>query len=110
MIKHTVALKDCEISYFSGTGAGGQHRNKHMNCVRLFHAPSGVRTTAQDHREKRANELDAMRRLAAHPKFRFWAEQELIRLEGKETIAQWVDQQMRPENLELTDLAGNPIV
>jgi protein subunit release factor A len=109
MIKHSVSLKDCDVSYFSGTGAGGQHRNKHMNCVRLYHAPSGVRTTAQDHREKRTNEIDALTRLANHPKFRFWAEQELKRLEGQQTIAQWVDEQMRPEHLELVDLAGNPI-
>lgn len=108
-VKHNVRLRDCEVSYFSGTGAGGQHRNKHMNCVRLYHAPSGVRVMSQDHREKPRNELEAMRRLAAHPKFRFWAQEELKRLEGQETIAQAVEQSMQPENLLVTDLAGNPL-
>lgn len=34
--------KDLEVSWFSGTGAGGQHRNKTQNCVRLLHVPSGI--------------------------------------------------------------------
>lgn len=100
MIKQTIGLKDCDVSYFSGTGAGGQHRNKHMNCVRLFHAPSGVRVTAQDHREKRANQIDALTRLSQHPNFRFWANESLKEMEGKQTIAQAVEEQMNPKNLE----------
>lgn len=98
-MKFTLGLKDCDVSYFSGTGGGGQHRNRHCNCVRLYHEPSGARVSSQDHREKRKNQLDALRRLAAHPKFRFWANEHLKRLEGRETIDQAVAEQMREENL-----------
>lgn len=101
MQKFTIGLKDCQISYFSGTGAGGQHRNKHQNCVRLYHEPSGVRLTAQNSREKRENLLDAMTRLSKHPKFRFWAQEKLKEMEGRETIAQHVVEQMKPENIEI---------
>lgn len=104
MQRFTTGLKDCKVSYFSGSGAGGQHRNKHMNCVRLFHEPSGVRVTAQDHREKRENEIDAMRRLASNPLFKFWASEKIKEMEGKETIEQAVSEQMKPENLEWTNL------
>lgn len=31
-----------EAEWFSGTGAGGQHRNKHQNCLRLKHTATGV--------------------------------------------------------------------
>ena len=35
------------IEWFSGTGAGGQHRNKHQNSCRLIHLPSGLIITSQ---------------------------------------------------------------
>lgn len=39
--------RDLRIEWFSGTGAGGQHRNKHQNSCRLTHLPSGIVVTAQ---------------------------------------------------------------
>lgn len=33
---------DFRIEWFSGTGKGGQHRNKHQNCCRLIHIPTGM--------------------------------------------------------------------
>ena len=38
---------DLRIEWFSGTGAGGQHRNKHQNSCRLIHITSGLVVTAQ---------------------------------------------------------------
>jgi len=38
---------DLHIRWFSGTGAGGQHRNKHMNSVELTHLPTGLVRRAQ---------------------------------------------------------------
>lgn len=39
--------KDLKVEWYSGTGAGGQHRNKHQNSCRITHIPSGVVVTAQ---------------------------------------------------------------
>lgn len=39
---------DVQVSWFSGTGAGGQHRNKHQNSCRLTHVPTGAMATAQE--------------------------------------------------------------
>ena len=39
--------RDLKIEWYSGTGAGGQHRNKHQNSCRLTHIPSGEMATAQ---------------------------------------------------------------
>lgn len=38
---------DVRTEWFSGTGKGGQHRNKHQNSCRLIHEPTGIVTTAQ---------------------------------------------------------------
>lgn len=56
--------KDFRIEWFSGTGAGGQYRNKHQNCCRMTHIESGLRTTGQSHRERPANQAEAFNKLA----------------------------------------------
>jgi peptide chain release factor 1 len=38
---------DLKIEWYSGTGAGGQHRNKHQNSCRITHIPTGIVSTAQ---------------------------------------------------------------
>lgn len=43
----TIPQSDLRIEWYSGTGAGGQHRNKHQNSVRITHIPSKVVVTAQ---------------------------------------------------------------
>jgi protein subunit release factor A len=57
--------KDFRIDYFSGTGAGGQYRNKHQNCVRLVHIATGIMTTGQEQRSREQNMRDAFRKMAA---------------------------------------------
>lgn len=51
---------DLEIQWFSGTGAGGQHRNKTMNSCRLIHKPTGIVAMAST--RSRANSLDEARK------------------------------------------------
>lgn len=43
----TIDPADLRIRWFSGTGKGGQHRNKHQTSVELIHAPSGLSRSAQ---------------------------------------------------------------
>jgi peptide chain release factor 1 len=38
---------DLKIEWYSGTGAGGQHRNKTQNSCRITHIPSGIVSTSQ---------------------------------------------------------------
>ncbi len=42
------------VQWYSGTGKGGQYRNKHQNCVRLTHVATGLVQTWQD-RERVSN-------------------------------------------------------
>lgn len=39
--------RDFKIEWYSGTGAGGQHRNKHQNSCRITHLQTGVVATSQ---------------------------------------------------------------
>lgn len=39
--------RDFRVEWYSGTGCGGQHRNKHQNSCRITHIPTGVVATAQ---------------------------------------------------------------
>jgi peptide chain release factor 1 len=43
----TVLDTDLKIEWYSGTGAGGQHRNKHQNSCRITHIPTNTVVTAQ---------------------------------------------------------------
>lgn len=43
----TIPESDLKIEWYSGTGAGGQHRNKHQNSCRITHIPTGLIATAQ---------------------------------------------------------------
>ena len=43
----SIPQSDLKIEWYSGTGAGGQHRNKHQNSCRITHIPSGLVATAQ---------------------------------------------------------------
>ncbi len=59
----SITKKDFEISYFSGKGSGGQHRNKHQNCVRMKHKESGIISVGQNHKNRQANLKEALRNL-----------------------------------------------
>lgn len=56
--------KDFKVDWFSGTGAGGEYRNKHQNCCRITHIESGLRATGQSHRDRPSNQREAFTKLA----------------------------------------------
>ena len=56
--------KDFRVEWFSGTGAGGQHRNKHQNCCRITHIETGLRAQGTESRERAPNQRRAFMRLS----------------------------------------------
>lgn len=59
---------DFTVTWFSGTGGGGQHRNKHQNSCRIIHNPTGIsrqaqtrsrQTSYQEAKKAIINELDS---------------------------------------------------
>jgi peptide chain release factor 1 len=54
---------DFRLDWYSGSGAGGQHRNKHQNCARLLHVPTGIIKTAMN-RERTSSEREVREAMA----------------------------------------------
>jgi len=56
--------KDFKIDWYSGSGAGGQHRNKHQNCCRITHIESGLSAIGTSSKERTSNQREAFTKLA----------------------------------------------
>jgi len=97
----SITKKDFRIEYFSGTGKGGQHRNKHQNCVRLHHNDSGAIATGQSNKERRANIKEAFKNLVNHPKFRVWHNKKVHEALTGKRLEDIVKEMMRPENIKV---------
>lgn len=57
--------KDFRLEWYSGSGSGGQHRNKHMNCCRITHTETGISAVGTESRSRVTNQKQAFARLAA---------------------------------------------
>jgi peptide chain release factor 1 len=58
--KFCYTAKDFKIEWFSGTGPGGQNRNKVQACCRLTHILTGFKAVGQRQRTRQGNLRDAM--------------------------------------------------
>ena len=56
---HSIPESDLKVEWYSGTGSGGQHRNKHQNSCRITHIPTGIVATAQ-HRSRQNSLKEAL--------------------------------------------------
>lgn len=54
--------RDLHVEWYSGSGGGGQHRNKHQNSCRLTHIPTGIVKSAQT-RSRDSSYKEALRDL-----------------------------------------------
>ncbi len=55
--------RDSIVEFFTGSGPGGQHRNRSRTAVRIKHEPSGVVVTATERRSQAQNLEAAFERL-----------------------------------------------
>lgn len=53
--------KDFDIQWYSGTGKGGQHRNKHQNCCRVVHRATGISAVGTSSRSREDNKRTALK-------------------------------------------------
>ena len=104
----SVTKNDLEVDWFSGTGCGGQYRNKHQNCCRIRHKDSGAIATGQSQRDRVSNLKEAMENLTKSPKFKAWVKIRVGEATGeKADIEAKVDRAMRHLKFEVKDEAGN---
>lgn len=75
--KFCYTKKDFKIDWFSGTGPGGQNRNKVQACVRITHIPSGLTATGQRDRSRTTNFRNAFNDLGA--KLKPWIEAQFLK-------------------------------
>lgn len=76
---------DVEIIYFSGTGKGGQNRNKVQKCVRAVHKPTGLTEIRQGReRLKNVNEaIDALKQKIVNGSF---SEQSASKMQSRKDL------------------------
>ena len=97
----SLTKKDFEVQWFSGTGAGGQHRNKHQNCCRIYHPASGARGVGQTSRSREDNKKEAFRNLVESPLFKAWFNKKVYETLSEETIEEKVRKAVSPENIKV---------
>lgn len=52
--------KDFVVQWYSGTGKGGQHRNKHQNCCRVVHRLTGISAVGTGSKSRETNKKTAL--------------------------------------------------
>lgn len=98
----SVTKKDFDITWFSGTGSGGQYRNKHQNCCRIIHRDSGAIGTGQSQRDRISNQKEAFTSLTQSEKFQKWLKIETSKAIGDYVdIDQKVEKAMKPEKIKI---------
>lgn len=99
---------DFDVSYFCGSGAGGQARNKVHSGVQIQHRESGAIGRACDTRSQAENKAAAFKRLTKTPQFKFWLSRKFYELEQGEKLEATIERETKPEFLrfEIKNAAG----
>jgi protein subunit release factor A len=96
--------KDLDISYFVGSGAGGQNKQKNMTGVQLLHRETGARGRCSDTRSLDQNKRKAFKRLCETPKMKVWINAKIYEIRMGESmeakIQRDVDKAMELKNLK----------
>lgn len=96
-----LTAKDCDISYFIGSGAGGQNRQKNHTGVQIIHRESGALGRCSESRSQVQNKKKAFLNLTETPKFKIWLAKKRYEISQHETMEQTVEKMMEPHNLEM---------
>lgn len=107
----SLTKKDFRLDWYSGTGAGGQHRNKHQNCCRITHIETGMMETGQNHKERARNQKEAFAKLTKRVIAHYVKEEKRDRFGNPEVIRTYHEPDNRVKDhasgqeIRYTDLA-----
>lgn len=91
----SITKKDLRVDFFRAGGKGGQHQNKTSSACRITHLASGAVGESRDERSQHMNRKNALERLVATKKFRFWVKAQTAAIEaGYRDVEHKVDQMM----------------
>lgn len=79
----SVGLKDCIVTYYNGTGGGGQYRNKVAICCQINHEPSKTIARCESYRSRHQNTKEAFKRMYNQDSFKKWMRIEAARKTGE---------------------------
>jgi protein subunit release factor B len=107
-VEFSVRISDCREEAFRGSGNGGQKKQKTSSGIRLTHEASGVQVEDESTRSQHKNRVNALHKLANHPKFRAWCSAESrARAEGFSSLERKVDDLMKEDNLKIEVTASH---
>lgn len=93
--------KDLDISYYIGSGAGGQNRQKNATGVKLVHRESGAIGQCSETRSREQNKKKAFQNLVNSPKMKLWLNKKMYEIRNQETLEEFVDNWMSEKNLKI---------
>ena len=91
----SVTKKDFAVTYYKGSGNGGQKRNKTMSGVRISHPDSGAVASDCSTPSQLTNKRTAFKRLVDSDKFAAW-----LRKETAEALMSDTAKRLRDEAIQ----------
>lgn len=105
--RFTLTKDDFRFDAFTAGGHGGQKVQKTASAIRCVHEASGAEGISRDERSQTQNRKLAFERCTSSPRFKAWCAGKLEEIEAGRSVEQWVDEQMRDENLAVETKRGD---
>jgi protein subunit release factor B len=91
--------KHLDISYFVGSGKGGQNKQKNSTGVQIIHKETGAIGRCSEHRSQLQNKKQAFLNLCKTSKMKVWINKKVYEIRNKKTIEEIVNETMQPKFL-----------
>ena len=89
-----LSKKDLDISYFCGSGAGGQARNKVASGVLIQHKESGASGRCSESRSQDQNKRKAFENMLKTPKLKMWLSRKLFEIRERESMEDQISREL----------------